>query len=331
MRRRAPLAPAVLALAVLAASGCGGDSAPRGGPVGSDPASGGATGAESTQADPAYVVQRVEAGNLPCGILGAAGRVWVSLYGDDAVVWIDPSTGEVSAPIETGVQPCGLAFGAGSIWVEDYGSDEVTRVNATDGTVEGTFAVGRAPYDVVFADGAAWVTDFSSGTVSRIDAATGKVTSTDVGGQPTGIAAAGGKVWAGLKTEGIVGIDTGTGKVTDTLPTDLYATWTAAVDDQVWVNVGDTVVKVDPGTGTVVGTVAVGDRPADGAVVGDEVWVGDHDGMLYRFPTDATDGEATPVESGVGNPFVANELDGLLWVADFQGTDVVAIDPSKVR
>ena len=55
-----------------------------------------------------------------------------------------------------------------------------------------------------------------------------------------------------------------------------------------------------------------------------------HDGMLYRFPTDAADGSAIPVESGIANPFVANELDGLLWVADFQGSDVVAIDPAQV-
>ena len=34
--------------------------------------------------------------------------------------------------------------------------------------------------------------------------------------------------------------------------------------------------------------------------------------------------------SGVHNPFVAAELDGLLWVADFQGSDVIAIDPAKV-
>ena len=110
------------------------------------------------------------------------------------------------------------------------------------------------------------MTDFSSGTISRIDAATGKVTATEVGGQPTGIAAAGGKVWAGLKAEGIVGLDTRTGMVTDTLPTDLEATWTAAAGDRVWINVGDTVVQVDPASGAVVGTVTVGARPADGAV-----------------------------------------------------------------
>jgi hypothetical protein len=323
--------PTAVALVVLFLSaGCGGDSDSG---VGSD--AGSASGAgPSTSAtapgDPAYVVRRVEAGNQPCGILGAAGRVWVSLYGEDALIWIDPATGEVSAPIPTGDQPCGLAFGAGSIWVEDYGSDEVTRVNATDGSVEGTFGVGQAPYDVAFAAGAAWVTDYSSGTISRVDADTGKVTATDVGGQPVGIAAAGGKVWAGLKAEGIVGLDPATGEVAVTLPTDLDATWTAATDDAVWVNVGDTVVRIDPGTGTVVGTVGVGERPADGAVVGDDVWVGDHDGQLYRFPTGAADGDATPVASGVSNPFVANELDGLLWVADFQGTDVVAIDPAQV-
>ena len=79
---------------------------------------------------PAYVVARVEVGHQPCGILGADGKVWVSIYGDDTS-WSDrprePGAVERSDP-DRRAQPCGLAFGAGSIWVEDYGSDEVTRV-----------------------------------------------------------------------------------------------------------------------------------------------------------------------------------------------------------
>ena len=47
--------------------------------------------------------------------------------------------------------------------------------------------------------------------------------------------------------------------MTDTLPTELDATWTAAAGDQVWVNVGGTVVRVDPASGMVTGTVTVGD------------------------------------------------------------------------
>ncbi len=113
------------------------------------------------------------------------------------------------------------------------------------------------------------------------------------------------------------------------MPTELDATWTAAADDQVWVNVGDTVVRIDPATGSVVGTVD-GGRAARGRRGGRRRGLGRRPRReLYRFPADASDGAAAPVESGVVNPFVANELDGLLWVADFQGTDVVAIDPAK--
>src|SRR3954466_730469 len=112
MRRRPVLAQTVLALVAFAVTGCGGGATDSGAaPAG--------TGAPTADGDPVYVVQRVEVGHLPCGILGADGKVWVSLYGDDSVVWIDPATGEVGPPITTGDQPCGLAFGAGSIWVED--------------------------------------------------------------------------------------------------------------------------------------------------------------------------------------------------------------------
>ena len=312
--------PAVVAGLLLA--GCGAD--PDRGADGTEPPGG------EDDADPAYVVRRVETGQMPCGILGAGGRVWVSNYADDTLVWVDPATGEVSAPVPTGDQPCGLAYGAGSIWVEDFGSDEVTRVSATDGTVEATYRVGSQPFDVTFAEGAAWVTDYGSGTVSRIDAASGEVAATEVGGQPTGIAPAGGKLWVGLQADGIVSLDPRSGAVLDRLPTDGPAGWTAYDEDRVWVNVGSTVVRLDPASAQVVATVSVGDKPADGTLVGDEVWVGDKDRQLYRFSADATGGAATSVDSTLFHPFVAAELDGLLWVADFQGTEVVTIDPAEV-
>jgi hypothetical protein len=37
------------------------------------------------------------------------------------------------------------------------------------------------------------------------------------------------------------------------------------------------------------------------------------------------------VQAGTGNPFVVSGGDHLLWVVDFAGTDVVAIDPAKAR
>jgi hypothetical protein len=287
----------------------------------------------SDRSEPAsYVAARVETGHKPCGILGVDGTVWVSNYGDDNLVTVDPESGAVGEPVPTGAAPCGLASGAGSIWVEDYGSDQVTRVAVADGAVQATYDVGSSPYDVTFAGGAAWATNYGDGSVSRIDAASGAVTTIETGGTPIGIAPAGGKVWVGLGDAGIAAIDVASGAVAATIETDGAAGWTAYDADHVWVNVGSTVVEIDPATATITRTVAVGDKPLDGTVAGGRVWVGDGaaGGDLYWFPVEGDDAEAQSVPSTLQNPFVAAELGGQLWVVDFVGTEVVRIDPAQV-
>ena len=313
-----------LALLPLLLAACGGQSEDGAG----DSAS---SGPSASPEAPAYAVARVSTGNKPCGILGVEGKVWVSNYGDDSLVTVDPITGEVGAPVATGRAPCGLAWGAGSIWVEDYGSDQVTRVSASTGTVEATYEVGSSPYDVAFADGAAWVTNYGDGTVSRIDAGSGKVTKIKTGGSPIGIAPAGGKVWVGIGAEGIAVIDTRTATVSETIETPGAAGWTAYDADHVWVNVDATVVQIDPATATITRTVAVGDKPLDGTVAGGRVWIGDGDaGEVFWFPVDGEDTDSQSVPSTLGNPFVAAELDGQLWLVDFVGTDVVQLDPEQI-
>ena len=320
-----------LALPTLVLAACGGDGDSGGASEGS--ASGSPSDGASSSEPPAYVAARVTTGHKPCGILGVEGKVWVSNYGDNNLVTVDPATGEVGPPSPTGAGPCGLAFGAGSIWVEDFDSDQVTRVSAATGSVEATYDVGNQPYDVTFADGAAWATNYGDGTVSRIDAASGRVTRIDTGGTPIGIAPAGGKVWVGLGGEGIAAIDTGTSEVSDRIDTQGGAAgWTAYDDTHVWVNVDSTVVQIDPATAKVTRSVTVGDKPLDGTVVDGRVWVGDGGapGDIYWFPVDGDTTEAGSVPSTVHNPFVAAELDGQLWVVDFVGTDVVRIDPAQV-
>src|SRR5689334_8353525 len=82
-------------------------------------------------AGPAYLAGSVRLGNAPCGVLVAAGKVWVSNFGDDTLQSVDPSTNKASAPVKVGDQPCGLAYGAGSLWVENYGDASLSRVDAS--------------------------------------------------------------------------------------------------------------------------------------------------------------------------------------------------------
>ena len=115
--------------------------------------SGGPTQAASLRAkgDPAWVTGRVATGSQPCGILGAAGQIWVSDFRNDRLVSVEPNSLHVGPDVKVGSKPCGLAYGGGSVWVEDYGSAQVTRVNARTEKVEHTYRVGGSPYDVTFA------------------------------------------------------------------------------------------------------------------------------------------------------------------------------------
>ena len=80
---------------------------------------------------PSYVVATLHAGSQPCAVEGGFGSVWVSVYGDDVELRVDPTTRKVVARIKTGIAPCGIAVGGGSVWVENYGGRSVTRIDPT--------------------------------------------------------------------------------------------------------------------------------------------------------------------------------------------------------
>lgn len=284
----------------------------------------------STPADAAYITLRVTLGRQPCGVLSAAGSVWVSLYGEDRVVRLDPATGAVRGSTPTGKAPCGLASGAGSIWVENYNSDSVTRVDATTGAVQATIGVGSSPYDVTFADGAAWVTDYASSTVSRIDAKANARTAIPVGQLPVGIAPTTGAVWAASSLGEIARIDTRTAKVVATVKVGSEAGWTASTPDMLWVAAGPNgeIARIDPRTNAVVGRATIGAKALDGDVVGDLVWFPTKGGAIY--PLDPrTDAVGPALTRTTGNPFVVAGHEGAVWAVDYVGTDVVRIDPTR--
>jgi hypothetical protein len=313
-------------LLLISVSACGSGSGTAGSPLTSPPSTS-VTAADPETGDPAWVTGRVTTGSQPCGILGAAGKIWVSDLGNDDLVSVDPRTMHVGPAVEVGAKPCGLAFGAGSIWVEDYGSAEVTRVSATTGAVQHTYGVGLSPYDVTFASGAAWVTNYADGTVSRVDAATSRVTTIRTGGTPIGIAPAGGLIWVGLGPAGIAAIDPHTGAVVHRLHTRGPAGWTAYDGGVVWVNAGDVVLRIAGASGRVLDRFPVGSQPEDGSVVDGVTWIPDADGTLRRLGGGVS---SEPLSSGVGNPFVLAGYRGQVWVVDFTGTDVVRIDPSRI-
>lgn len=319
----------------LAVAGCGdGSDTPSATPPPSGPSTSALPGdsttapIESPDQDPAYVTARVTLGDRPCAVFVTDTKIWVSLYGDNEVVALAPDTGAILSRTPVGQAPCGLAAGAGSIWVANYSSDDVTRIDAATAAVQETIRVGNSPYDIAYADGAAWTTDNGSGTVSRIDAATEERTTVTVGRLPVGITATKGAVWATLGGGEAVRISTDRIAVTGRFRVGFDAGWTASTGSMLWVTVPSdaAVVRVDPTSGEVVGRIPVGGRALDGDVDGDTVWFPVKDGRILAI--DATSDQVrTELPRSTGNPFVVHATGGALWAVDFEGTDVIRIEP----
>ena len=318
---------AVVGLA-LALSGCGSS----GGSSAGGPPSGLPT-ASSNAPLPPYVVGKVTVGTQPCAVEGGFGSVWVSLYGEDTELRIDPVTREVIARIKTGGAPCGVAIGAGAVWVENYGDNTVTRIDPHTNKPTNV-KVGGGPYDVTYAAGAVWVTNYNDDTVSRIDAKTLKTRTIKVGVSPVGVAPAAGAVWVTTKTDGTIDrIDTTTLKVTSTKVGTIPA-WTAWGDGQLWIAQGKSAFEKIGVTRQQAGKVLIrknlGAVALDGDIVNGTVWVGDNLGRLNAF-TASTGRRLGRWETGLTNPFVLAGYAGKLWVVDFTGTALEELDPARLR
>jgi len=327
--RSTGIATVIGALVLLA--GCGGSDGSDGASSGPPPSA--SPSASASERLPSYVVSKTDVGQQPCAVEGGFGSIWVSLYGEDTELRIDPATRKVVARIKTGGAPCGIAVGGGAVWVENYAGNSVTRIDPRTNKPT-TIKVGGAPYDVTYAAGAAWVTNYADDTVSRIDAKTMKTRTIKVGTSPVGIAPAAGAVWVTSKDDGVIDrIDPATLKVTSTKVGNVAA-WTAWGEGQLWIAQGAATferIGVSGGqAGRVLQRQKLGAVALDGDVIDGTVWVGDNLGRLHAF--DATTGKKLgrwPL--GLTNPFVLAAYAGKLWVVDFKGTALEELDPARLR
>ena len=99
----------------------------------------------------------------------AAGYVWVTDYGENAVTRIDPK-GPQMVKIGVPSRPYGLHARADGIWVACYGDQSVVRIDPRRGRVVGRpVPVGLNPVAVDISHGSAWVTSVGDGNLTRID------------------------------------------------------------------------------------------------------------------------------------------------------------------
>lgn len=182
---------------------------------------------------------------------------WVTLFSEGAVARVVLSTGQVLEPVEVGALPYGIVAGHGSLWVANSAASSVSRIDPATGRVEATIATGYGPLDVEVAGGWVWVLEALERRVTRIDPATNRVVGEPipVGGGALDLAAGFGRLWIASSTAGTVTVvDSARAEVVGTVVVDRFPQIGGGPDavavgaEHVWVanNEDRRVVRIDP-------------------------------------------------------------------------------------
>jgi YVTN family beta-propeller protein len=169
---------AVLALtAVLALAGCASDEP-------GTAATSAATPSASTTPSatgPADLATQVTG---PIGLAAVGDAVWAVSSDQDAVVRIDPATGQVSSTVEVGDTPLRLAADGDLLWVSVFRAGRVVAVDTESGEIAHDVELGDGPEGVAVGHGAVWVVRQDAAELTRLSK-TGKVLGhTPLGDQP---------------------------------------------------------------------------------------------------------------------------------------------------
>ena len=173
-------------------------------------------------------------GGLIGDVVAAAGAVWVDDTTDGTVYRYAATTGRRRAAVTVGPTAGVMTAGDGGLWVADPSTHTVSRISLTRNRVSAVITLPGPPAHLAAAGADLWVTD-GTGRVNAVSPA-GQIRTVRVGGQATGLAAAGGSVWVASTAAG-------------------------------------TLSRIDPRRDTVMATIHVGERPYAVAATPQAVWV----------------------------------------------------------
>lgn len=161
---------------------------------------------------------------------------------------------------------------AGAVWVDDTATGTLYRYAAATGRLDATLTVGRTAGVMTAGDGGVWVADPDARTVTRISVH-GRVDAVlTLPVAPTHLAASGHTLWATGGTNSVLTI--GPGRRVRSVPVGGQPTGLAVAGGSVWVasTGAGTLSRIGPG-GVVAVTVRVGERPYAVAAGPQGVWV----------------------------------------------------------
>jgi hypothetical protein len=276
-------------------------------------------------------------------VAAASDAVWVlnrsRRSGDAILVRVDPATDEVVARIAVGPDAVRVAVGAGMVWVlrSSPNSSDLVQVDPATNQVARTVSLGdptgtaRASGEhLVVAGGAVWVMHRAG--ILRVDSGSGRVTTVtgpDRYGPLSGMAAAGGFIWAvaGMVVQqirledGAIGWEDAPKGLGPMIPSGL-----AGGAGALWVVGSGFLARFDPDSRRVAATFRIGPRVGTAAdlVAGDErIVVARGDKVLYLI-----DPAANRVRAEVPLPSVGAVAAGAgaIWVTDHMNGRLLRVE-----
>ena len=160
----------------------------------------------------------IPVGATPLRVVAAGRLLWVSVFGADRVVAVDPRTQKVVRRLRMPGQPEGLVSAFGAVWVVRQQAQLLTKI--TRSGVGPSYRLGDEPRLVTADEASLFASNFSAGTVTRVDPKSGKtVTSGQVCTGPQDMVAIQRVLWVACTPDNtVVAVDTATlhvlGKVT---------------------------------------------------------------------------------------------------------------------
>jgi streptogramin lyase len=292
--------------------------------------SGGGSGGEARPTPTGNQAERIRTGGSPCGVVTAAGSVWVSDAADGRLLKVDPVTHAFTQTATLDDAPCEMTAAFGSVWVTTQ-SGFLDRVDPATGAVTARVRVGEKSYETAATADALWVSDRDSAQLTRVDPLTLRTSVLPLPGtHPGGLVHAFGALWVGDDTAGssnLLRVDPRT-RAVRRVPAGHRPAYVAATATAVWVSEVEegTVSRIDPVT-LARRTVATGTSPVNLDVLDGDLWVPDDVGDAV-FRVDGTDVVVTEEVAAAGmGPAVVAPVGDQVWVTMFGGGEVWVITP----
>jgi streptogramin lyase len=261
-------------------------------------------------------------GAAPIAVTEAFGSIWVANIHANDVRRFEPDTMRELARIAI-PSAAWFAVADGALWVTSQTGTGLTRIDPATNTVVAHVGDVQPCSAPVVVDASIWQAACDSGVFIRIDPSRNAVVQTVPSGGHIFLVLAGEQLIT-TGSGGLARLDPDTGRInTIGNAAAAFPEFLASDGTTVWVKNAAGVARIDPNNGRTLGSIAESEAKVV-SFAGDHAWV-----TVRRKGVLKVDLATTEVRRTIPlppNSDVAHEAGGVLWVTDFEGSELWRID-----